>query len=207
MIAKKTTGGLLASMLALGASGTLIIPANANEVGTSVKVSCSVPTDRDAGISTVDVSYPYGGTWQYGTTLWGGCGDVYSIRRQRHACEFAIPGLWVRAAHTCATRRQIHRPIGKMASLWITTGYRFSSQIHTAPRIRTQQSNPHRHHTNHQTILLQFHRPSHIRRTCCSICVRRAFRVDSFTRLRDTSLAWHENNRHYYEGPFAVWCG
>jgi len=78
MIAKKITGGLLAATLALGASGTLIIPANANEVGTSVKVSCSVPTDRDAGISTVDVSYPYGGTWQYGTTLWGGCGDVYS---------------------------------------------------------------------------------------------------------------------------------
>ena len=61
------------------------------------------------------------------------------------------------------------------------------------------RATPHRHHTNHQTILLQFHRPSHIRRTCCSICVRRAFRVDSFTRLRDTSLAWHENNRHYYE--------
>lgn len=34
MIAKKTTGGLLAATLALGASGTLIIPANANEVGT-----------------------------------------------------------------------------------------------------------------------------------------------------------------------------
>lgn len=78
MIAKKITGGLLAATLALGASGTLIIPANANEVGTSVKVSCSVPTDRDAGISTVDVSYPHGGTWQYGTTLWGGCGVVYS---------------------------------------------------------------------------------------------------------------------------------
>ena len=70
MIAKKITGGLLAATLALGASGTLIIPANANEVGTSVKVSCSVPTDRDAGISTVDVSYPHGGTWQYGTTMW-----------------------------------------------------------------------------------------------------------------------------------------
>lgn len=35
MIAKKITGGLLAATLALGASGTLIIPANANEVGKS----------------------------------------------------------------------------------------------------------------------------------------------------------------------------
>ena len=78
MIAKKITGGLLAATIALGTGVLLNNSAYATETDTASPIAYGAIADNHENISTYDVSYPHGGTWQYGTTLWGGCGDVYS---------------------------------------------------------------------------------------------------------------------------------
>lgn len=78
MIAKKITGSILAATLILGVGSLVSNSAYAAEPNAEGSITCAAIADDHENISTTDVSYPYGGTWQYGTTLWGGCGDVYS---------------------------------------------------------------------------------------------------------------------------------
>lgn len=72
---KKTNPAVLAAMLAV--AFMLILPATAS-AATSANTLNDVGAPADNPISVASVAYPHGGIWQYGTTLWGGCGDVYS---------------------------------------------------------------------------------------------------------------------------------
>lgn len=97
MLKHKIAGGLLAAALTLGAAGAVIIPANAAEIDGSATVSCDASWS-DNGVSTYSVSYPYGGTWQYGTTLPLGCGEVYSNflhnSRKHHSSVMNANGIY-----------------------------------------------------------------------------------------------------------------
>lgn len=112
MLKHKIAGGLLAAALTLGTAGAVIAPANAAEIDGSATVSCDTAWN-DSGVSTFTTTNPDGGTWEYGTTLPFGCGDVYSNflhnSRKHHSSVMNANGVYaysgVKAAGVWAKAR------------------------------------------------------------------------------------------------------